>query len=91
MLIILHLKEDAYLNEISNKMESHFTRKISIGALHSVLKGLQNKEYVLSSLSLKSPVRGGRQKRVYRISKTGKLALNLINDLKSALWEEIEK
>ena len=54
--------------ELSNK-------EIVYGTLYNLLEILIRKGYVISHKSAPRPVRGGRSKTVYKISKKGKTAL----------------
>lgn len=75
LLTILALKEDAYGATIMQRLTDVTRREWSIGAIYDPLYRLEKTGYVQSSLSLPTPERGGRSKRVYRVTDSGIEAL----------------
>ncbi len=53
------------------------------------LDRLSKKGMLKSYLSDKTPERGGRHKRIYKLTPEGKTALVLIKKVENAVWEDI--
>ena len=91
LLSILVLDQNAYgitiLEEISNKLN----RNISRGALHAALKRLEQKAFVLSRVGGATTVRGGRRKKYYTLTNTGKQAVIDARDVRVIMWNAIPK
>ena len=57
------------------EIEEHTGRRVSPGALYTVLDRLEVKGYVESWIGDSAPARGGRRRKVYRIQPQGAAAL----------------
>jgi len=89
LLTIGALQEDAYGVAIKLEIESRAKRKPSIGALHSALSRLSDKGFIHSHEGGATKIRGGRKKRFYTISASGKRALVTANELRNELFNLI--
>ena len=89
LLTIAVLHENAYGVSIKTEMESRMHRGISIGALQTALKRLEDKGFIASELGEPTQKRGGKRKRFYEISQTGLSALDEVRDLRNQLWSSI--
>lgn len=69
------LGDKAYGVTIKEELEKHTRKRPSVGALHSALYRLENKGYVTSLESGATAERGGRRKRFYTITASGKEVL----------------
>jgi PadR family transcriptional regulator, regulatory protein PadR len=65
------LGEDAYGASIRSEIETATGRHCSIGALYTTLDRLEGKAYVETSMGDPTPQRGGRSKRLVRITASG--------------------
>ncbi len=88
LLIVGILGEDAYAFRISEEFENQAQRAVSIGATHSTLNRLSEKGFLESFMGAAKPERGGRRKRIYRITAAGQRALENSRDFKIALWKQ---
>lgn len=87
LLLVLNLSEgEAYGVTIAEAYEQQMGKSISIPAVHTVLKRLESKKLIESSLGEASQVRGGKRKRLYRINQAGFSALKAIHDHRTRLW-----
>ncbi len=75
MLTVGILYENAYGVSIKKEIETRLNRKVSVGALQSALKRLEDKEYLRSHDSDATPERAGRPKRFFKITALGKKAM----------------
>ncbi len=88
LLTVAALGDDAYGVTIKEDIESRAGRPISIGALHSTIARLEEKGFLKSSLGGATQERGGRRKRYFQLTQSGKSALHEIKNLRDQLWKE---
>jgi DNA-binding PadR family transcriptional regulator len=90
LLAIAHLDDDAYGVTIRREIESRTKRTVSVGALYTALDRLEAKAYVSSTMSDPTPARGGRSKRHFRITPTGRDALKQSREFLQRMWAGID-
>ena len=83
LLIVGALDDDAYSMSIRDELKKTANRNPSIGALHSALNRLEEKNFVQSHEGGATQDRGGRRKRFYKITSLGKEALKTSYELRS--------
>lgn len=76
LLALLRLEPDAYGRTIHREMEERTGRSVSIGSVYVVLERLETKGYVSSSSGPPTPARGGRSKRLFVVTGSGRSALD---------------
>ena len=76
MLAIAHLGDDAYGAAIRRAIEERTGRPVSIGGLYATLARLQDKDLLSFHVSAPQPVRGGRAKKHYKLTRKGQAALS---------------
>ena len=89
LLLIVMLKDDAYGLAIRKALNEQANRNVTIGAVHGTVNRLEKKGFIQSSLGGASEVRGGRRKRIFTITNTGKNILQKSRDVKVNLWQQI--
>ncbi len=89
LLLIVMLKEEAYGLSIRKALKEHASRVVTIGAVHGTVNRLERKGFIESSLSGATELRGGRRKRIFTITASGKKALQKSKDVKVNLWQQI--
>ena len=89
LLAVGSLNENAYGVAIKDALEAQSGRSPSIGALHSALYRLEDKGYLKSSEGGATAERGGRRKKYYVLSGTGREALIRAHDLRMAFSQKI--
>ena len=89
LLIVLILKEEAYMLRIRDEIKDQVNRSISMGALHTTLNRLEKKEFLQSEMGGATQERGGRRKRIYELTASGKVALNEVKQLRASLWNQV--
>ncbi len=89
LLTIGVLQDGAYGVAIKLEIEKRTERKPSIGALHSALSRLEDKGFIESHEGGATRSRGGRRKRFYQITATGKQTLLKANQLRNELFNLI--
>jgi DNA-binding PadR family transcriptional regulator len=91
ILTIGILNNDAYSVSIKNEIETRLKRSVSMGALHTALKRLEDKGYLKSYAGESTPDRAGRPKRYFEITAMGKKAMLYAKSTRDELWRAIPK
>ncbi|MDX1939405.1 MAG: helix-turn-helix transcriptional regulator [Saprospiraceae bacterium] len=89
LLIVGALQEEAYGNNIMQEIIERTGRQVNLSAVHITLYRLEDKGYVKSDMSDPSPVRGGRRKRIFRLTSAGVKVLREQQEQRIALWQLI--
>src|SRR5579871_1501183 len=76
ILALLRLEDRAYGVTVRQEIESRTKRDVSIGAVYATLERLEAKGYVASRRGEPTPERGGRSKRLFRVTARGLAAVN---------------
>ena len=88
LLTIATLGNEAYGVSIKENIEARTERTLSIGALHSTITRLEEKGFLKSWLGDPTQERGGRRKRLFEVTQSGKEALHEMKSLRDQLWKE---
>ena len=80
---------DAYSVAICDELERQTDRSTKLGVVHAVLNRLEEKGYVKSKLGEATSARGGKRKRYYTMTNTGKAALIKSKELRDQLWSMV--
>ncbi len=91
MLTVGILHEDAYGVSIKKEIETRLARKVSVGALQTALKRLEDKGYLKSREGEATQERAGRPKRYFSITAYGKKAMEYTRTTRNDLWKAIPK
>jgi DNA-binding PadR family transcriptional regulator len=75
LLAVLHLRDDAYGSSIRDDIEGRAGRPVSRGAVYITLDRLEQKGLLTSKLGGATPGRGGRPKRLFRVTAAGVKAI----------------
>ncbi len=86
---ILHL--EAYGVSIKKEIESRLSRKVSVGALQTALRRLEDKGYLKSRDGEATEERAGRPKKYFQITALGKRAMEHSKSTRDELWSAIPK
>lgn len=90
LLAILQLEEDAFGPSISEELERLAGRRVSRGALYSVLDRLEQKGYLRWEIGGSSSERGGHPKRRFEVSKEGIAVLRVSREALNNLWSGLD-
>ena len=85
------LYDQAYGVSIKKEIEERLKRKVSVGALQSALKRLEQKDYISSRAGESTSVRGGRPKCYFIITALGKKAIEDTKETRIQLFNAIPK
>ena len=89
LLTIASLMDEAYSVNIVDEIEKVTGRATKLGVVHAVLKRLEDKGYISSELGEPTKERGGRRKRFFKISHSGKVSLLKAREQRDQLWNTI--
>ncbi len=92
-LVLLCVKmngENASGVSIQQALDRDAGRNVSLGAIYTALDRLIRKKLVNSWLGEPTPVRGGRRKRYYSLTKKGLNQLSEVRRIREGLWAKIE-
>jgi PadR family transcriptional regulator PadR len=89
LLAIWRLKDNAYCIPIHEQVSSITREKLSLGSIYMPLDRLVKKGYLESYLSEATPERGGRHKRIYKLTHEGLKALQKIRNVQDRMWRGI--
>ncbi|MBX2968571.1 MAG: PadR family transcriptional regulator [Cyclobacteriaceae bacterium] len=91
LLTVGILFPEAYGVAVMDEIEKQAGRSLNISAVHAVLTRLEEKGFLKSSMSEPTEERGGRRKRIFVLTATGKRALEEANELRTQLYNQIPK
>jgi PadR family transcriptional regulator, regulatory protein PadR len=91
ILTIAILNNEAYSVSIKDEIETRLARSVSMGALHTALKRLEDKGYLKSFAGEATEERAGRPKRYFEITALGKKAMQYSKATRDELWKAIPK
>lgn len=91
ILTIGILNNKAYSVSIKDEIESRLSRSVSMGALHTALRRLEDKGYLKSFAGESTEERAGRPKRYFEITALGKKAMQYSKATRDELWKAIPK
>jgi PadR family transcriptional regulator, regulatory protein PadR len=81
----------AYSVSIKDEIEARLSRTVSLGALHTALKRMEEKGYLKSYAGEANDDRAGRPKRYFEITAMGKKAMQNAKETRDDLWKAIPK
>lgn len=91
MLTVGVLYNEAYGVSIKKEIETRLSRNVSVGALQTALKRLEDKGYLKSHEGEATAERAGRPKKYFQITALGKRALEYSKETREELWKAIPK
>lgn len=89
LLAIWKLKENAYCVPIRSLISEITGEDWSLGSIYMPLDRLVKKGYLGSYLSESTPERGGRHKRIYRLTREGLNELERIRTVQAKMWQDM--
>ena len=91
LLTVAVLFDEAYGVSIRHEIEQRLGRKVSVSALQTALRRMEQKGYLESSFGEATAIRGGKRKRYFRVTPFGKKALDSARTARESLWMAIPK
>lgn len=87
MLSVFNLKKEAYLVAIVDHLSKITGKKVSLTSVHLPLGRLENAGLIESELGESTAVRGGRRKKIYKVTKLGFEMLAEHKRISDTLWK----
>lgn len=87
LLVVAILDGEGYGVTVSQAIEEHTGRIVAFGSVHNTLIRLEEKGFVRSELGGATTERGGRRKRLFRVTALGSRAIQEIQQLRQELWQ----
>jgi len=91
LLAIGYLRDDAYLVAIRKHLSMIVGKELSIGAVHIPLRRIEKQGLITASFGESTAVRGGRRKKIYRLTSEGLAALKESKKITDRLWADYLK
>jgi DNA-binding PadR family transcriptional regulator len=91
VMIVAILNGDAYSVAVINEIENRLNREVSLGAIQTVLKRLEQKGLLKSEFGGTTSERGGKRKRLYEITAQGQEIIDQTRVQRNSLWEAMPR
>ena len=91
MLSVGILYDNAYGLAIQKEIKERCKRSITISTVHSVTSRLEEKGYLSARYDGATPERGGRRKRLFRLTVAGQAVISKIREMREEMWNSIPK
>lgn len=89
LLTVAVLHGNAYGIAVKEYIEHRLKRNVSVGALRTALRRLEDKGFLESEFGEATAVRGGKRKRYHTVTPLGKRALDYVMNSRQKLWDAI--
>lgn len=89
LLAVAVLTPAAYSVVIAEELEQETGKTVTTGAVHAALQRLENKGLVSSQMGEATRERGGRRKRIFRVTAAGSRMLHEVRGVRNNLWSRI--
>ena len=89
LLTVAILYKEAYGISVMNELKAQTGRNLNISAVHAVLKRLEDKGFLKSSMGGATSDRGGRRKRLFQLTQSGKQAIDEARDIRNRMHQMI--
>jgi len=89
LLIVAMVDGDAYGFSVNQEITHQTKRTVRLNQVHASLQRLEDKGMVRSKMSEPTTERGGRRRRIFTITASGRQTLREIKSTRNQLWELI--
>lgn len=89
LLTVGILYDNAYSVAIQKELNDQTGRKVTLSSVHAAVYRLEEKGLLNSRLGDMTSERGGKRKRIFTISHSGKAALDRASDLRNRMRDQI--
>ena len=90
LLAVAGLAGAGYGVTVRDHLEHGTGTRVSVGAVYATLDRLERKGYVKSHMGSATSARGGKRKRLFRVTARGKTAMVDARTLRDRFWDAIE-
>ncbi len=91
LMAVIVLQEEAYGNEIQRELEERLDERISVGAVQTGLKRMEEKGFLTSEWGEATQRRGGKRKRIYTATPYAQQVLQEMKDVRASFWEAMPR
>jgi DNA-binding PadR family transcriptional regulator len=89
MLAIARPGAEAYGAAIRREIEERAGRPVSIGAVYATLGRLEDRELLVHEVTDPLPVRGGRSRKLYRLTEAGREAVRTSTNMLARMMDGV--
>ncbi len=89
LLVVGVLYDGAYGVSVLKEIKDQTGREVNISAVHAVLNRLEEKGFLKSEMGGSSSTRGGRRKRNYYLTSTGRQTLDQVRSVRERLYSQL--
>jgi DNA-binding PadR family transcriptional regulator len=89
LLVVGLLYEGAYGVSVLKEIKEQTGREVNISGIHSVMNRLEDKGLLKSKMGGVSSTRGGRRKRIYFLTASGKATLDQVRSVREKLYSQL--
>ena len=89
LLAVAVFTPEAYSVVIAEELEQQTGKTVTTGAVHAALQRLENKGLLASQMGEATAERGGRRKRIFKVTIAGSRILHEVRDVRNNLWSRI--
>lgn len=89
LTLVAALQEDAYGAAIADEIAQRLNREVTLSAVHVTLYRLEDKGFIQSAFGGATNERGGRRKRLYRVTNAGLTILRAMKEVRVDLWKMV--
>ncbi len=90
LLALIRLDDNAYGMTIRQTIQERTRRPVAIGQVYSALDRLEHKGFLSSRLGGPEPIRGGRAKKLFRLTPAGAAALTHSRGMMAQMAEGLD-
>lgn len=87
VLLAVGRLDDAYGMTVRREIEARTGRSVSIGSVYITIDRLLAKGYLDEGTALPEPRRGGKARRVFRLTESGIAALETARQAQTQMWK----
>jgi len=89
LLAVWRLQDDAYGASVRNFLTDVTNQDWPIATVYTPLDRLTKKGLLRSRMGMPTKIRGGRSKKMYRLTADGVRVLQQVRDLSATLWSDL--
>lgn len=90
LLSIINLKNNAYGVTIRKQLKDAINRDVTLGALYATIVRLEKKGFISSKKGGAKPERGGKAKRLVKLTPSGLQMLSASKKQFDTMWQSID-
>jgi DNA-binding PadR family transcriptional regulator len=89
LTLVAALQDEAYGASITSEIENRLKRDVTLSAVHVTLYRLEDKGLIKSTVGGATKERGGRRKRIFKITTAGLAMLRAMKESRLMLWNMV--